>query len=482
VLSFDCIWTEYKLTEYKIKGYKMKITILNGSPKGDQSVTLQYILYIQKHNPQHDYQFINVSQKINSYEKDISKFNEVIEKIKISDAVIWITPVFVLLIPSQLKRFIELIKKNGAEGAFKDKYTSVVTSSIHFYDHTANNYMHAICDARDMKFFDFYSVDMWDLFASKKRKQLLLFAENFFYAVENKTPTMKKYLPVGNQEFTYTPGEASKKIDPAGKKILIVTDSTDEKKNIGKMIKRFKNSFSDDIEIISISDIDIKGPCISCLRCGYDNICIYKDGFAQFWNTKVSEADVLIFAGTITDRYLSAKWKLLFDRSFFMNHTPSISGKQIGYLISGPLNQNQNLKQILQAYAEFQESNLVEFVTDEYADSSALDKLISDLAERSLRYSKQGFIKPGTFLAEGGMKLFRDDVWGRLRFVFQADHRHYQKNGFYDSFPQNDKFAKKLNRKFMFITKFKKIRIQFYKRITTELVRPLQNIASDPEK
>ena len=33
--------------------------------------------------------------------------------------------------------------------------------------------------------------------------------------------------------------------------------------------------------------------------------------------------------------------------------------------------------------------------------------------------------------------MFRDEVWGRYRFVFQADHRYYSLRGFYD-FPQKD--------------------------------------------
>ena len=35
-----------------------------------------------------------------------------------------------------------------------------------------------------------------------------------------------------------------------------------------------------------------------------------------------------------------------------------------------------------------------------------------------------------------------------------ADHEYYEKHGFYDSFPQNDERAKKLNEKFS-ASKFK---------------------------
>lgn len=89
----------------------MKVTVLNGSPKGDQSVTMQYILYIQKKFPMHEFKILNVAQQINRLENNEEKLREVIEEINTSDAIIWGTPVYVMLVPSQLKQFIELIWK-----------------------------------------------------------------------------------------------------------------------------------------------------------------------------------------------------------------------------------------------------------------------------------------------------------------------------------------------------------------------------------
>ena len=133
----------------------MKILILNGSPKGKNSVTMQYVTYIENNFTENDYETINISQPINQIEKDEKKFNEIIDKIEESDAVIWALPVYVLLVPGQYKRFIELIFEKDKQSAFKDKYTAVITTSIHFYDNTANNYMRAVCEDLKMKYVDF---------------------------------------------------------------------------------------------------------------------------------------------------------------------------------------------------------------------------------------------------------------------------------------------------------------------------------------
>ena len=51
----------------------MKILILNGSPKGEYSITLQTLLYLQKRHPEHSFTTLSVGQKIRQLEKDFKK-------------------------------------------------------------------------------------------------------------------------------------------------------------------------------------------------------------------------------------------------------------------------------------------------------------------------------------------------------------------------------------------------------------------------
>ena len=48
----------------------MKICVINGSPRGEYSVTLHSLLYLQKINPNHSFEFLNVGLQIKKYEKD----------------------------------------------------------------------------------------------------------------------------------------------------------------------------------------------------------------------------------------------------------------------------------------------------------------------------------------------------------------------------------------------------------------------------
>ena len=461
----------------------MKFCVINGSPKGAESVTMQYILYIKKKHPEHEYNIINVAQQIKKIEKDEERFYTILDQVKESDGVIWGFPLYVMLVCSQLKRFIELIFERNAESNFENKYTFAISTSIHFYDHTAQNYIQSICDDLNMKYVGNYPADSWDLLYPKRRAGWLLVVEDFFHHIENGYPTSKHYGPLRERDFKYTPGEVTtKKIDTLGKRILVVSDETDENTNLGKMIKRFKESFSSEIEVVNIYDIDIKGGCISCLQCGYDHQCSYigKDGFIEFWEEVVMKSDIVVFAGILKDRYLSSRWKMALDRAFYMTHTPTLTEKQMGYLISGPLNQIPDLTQMFQAHIEIQGSNFVDIISDEFGTSEEIDAIIHDFARRLVSFSKVEYYKPITFLGEGGKKIFRDDIYGRNRFVFQADHEYYESHGYYDSFPQNDERAKKLNAKLIPLFKIEKVRKKI--NMAEEFLRPFKRIIEDPRK
>jgi len=196
----------------------VKIAVLNGSPKGEISVTVQYIKFIQKKFPQHELKLINVAHDIIKLEKDDNRFKDVIDEVRKSDGVIWAFPLYVFLVASQYKRFIEMISEKGAQDAFAGKYATVLSTSVHFFDNTAHNYMHGICDDLDMKYVEPFSADLDDIMIENMRRILLKWADNFFKSIENRAPAMKLYAPVVHNKFTYKPGKGPGRVDIKGRK------------------------------------------------------------------------------------------------------------------------------------------------------------------------------------------------------------------------------------------------------------------------
>jgi multimeric flavodoxin WrbA len=454
----------------------MKIAVLNGSPKGQISVTIQYVHFLEQRFPEVEFKYFDVALKIKKLEKDDNDFQEIIAGIAAADAVLWAFPLYTLLVCSQYKRFIELIFERNAASVFRGKAAASLSTSINFFDYTAHNYINAVCDDLQMNYFGSYSAEMNDLLKSKERQRLKTFGELFIKAIKDGTPSIRNNKPLIALDVVFD-AEAIKPVEVEGKKVLIVVDDAAENSNILKMVERLRQTFSPAAELVQLKDIDIKGGCLGCVQCGFDNVCVYegKDGFIDFYNKKIKTADILFFAGSTHDRYLSALWKCFFDRGFFNGHTPALQGKQVGFVISGPFNQIYNLREILKAYAEIQHCNLTGFVSDDMGSSAEINAALQTMALNSSLQSKCGYIQTPTFYQVAGTKLFRDVIWGRLRPVFQADHRYYKEHGMYN-FPQKNYKWRIINSTLVLLTKIPAVRREFIKRIKTEMIKPCANV------
>ncbi len=410
----------------------MKITVLAGSPKGENSVTMQYVLFLKKQFPEHDFDIIQIASRIKQIERDKKIYSSIISSVKSSRLVIWAFPLYYMLVCSQYKRFIELIFENKSASAFKGRYSASLSTSIHFYDHTAHNYIRSVCEDLGMNVTGSFSARMDDLFRASERQRLSEFFRNATFSADNRLVSPAMSSPLPRSGFSYRPGKPSKKMKPfPGPSTLVITDSLDG--NTGRMIARLAD-FTGRLEIASLADIGFKGGCMGCMKCGQNGVCVYDgiDGFTDFYRSRVMTADCLVFAGSMKDRYLSSLWKCFFDRSFFNNHRPSLSGKQLAWIISGPLSAEQNLQEMLFAYTEFQGANLAGFATDDCPSSAAIDSQLAALASRLSRFSESAYIAPPTFRKTAGLKIFRDEVYSGLRIVFKQDHRYYRQNGLYD--------------------------------------------------
>ena len=136
----------------------MKVCIINGSPRGEYSVTLHSCLYIQKVFPEHQFDFLNVGIKIKALERD---FSEAISKLEEADFLIFSYPVYTFIAPYQLHRFIELIKEQGID--LRGKFATQISTSKHFYDMTAHQFIEDNCRDLGLHYIRGLSADMDDL-------------------------------------------------------------------------------------------------------------------------------------------------------------------------------------------------------------------------------------------------------------------------------------------------------------------------------
>lgn len=449
----------------------MKIVVLGGSPKGAKSVTMQYVNYLKVNALEHSFIEYYVTTSIQSIETDNDMLQKIAGDIQKADAVLWAFPLYYGLVHGSYKRFIELIWEKEIAEAFRGKHCSILTTSIHFFDHTAIEYIRGISEDLGMIVDEVYSAAMDDLLEGDGKTQCKLFFEQWMKKTAENIRTGRLSLPIVLEQTRFSLDENQTVIPRNDISLGLVTESGISE-NLDNMVGAMTKEFAQ-VELFDLSKIKIAGGCLGCLKCGYDNQCVYegKDDVIDTYR-KLKNCDVIIFAGTIKDRYLSARWKTFIDRFFFTTHIPFWDQKVIGFIISGPLRQIPSMRELLTGFFEADGLTIGGIVTDE---SGNITQQIHGLASTLESYVQSGYRPPRQFLGEAGHKIFRDEIFGGLKGVFAADHKYYKKNGLYD-FPQRNR-RKRLTTALMYIAmKLPFIRKEIQCNMADYMIKPYESM------
>ncbi len=400
----------------------MKILILNGSPKGEYSITLQTVEYIKALFPEHEYSTLHVGKKIKSFEKDMT---EAVAEFSKAELIIFSYPVYTFIAPYQLHRFIELIKETGV--SLKGKYATQITTSKHFYDVTAHRYIEDNCADLGLKYIRGLSADMDDLTTNKGQKE----AEEFFrfaiYSVENGIFEKPSAVCSAHVHASVTVPEA---VDEKDGDVVVVTNCTSDNKQLQDMIARFSVVMTRKTRVINIGEYSFSGGCLGCFGCAVDGKCVYKDGFDEFLRNNIQSGEAIVYAFSIKDHSMGASFKLYDDRQFCNGHRTVTMGMPMGYLVSGNYSEEYNLQTVIEGRAQVGGNYLAGVATDENNADAEIDRLAAKLS-----YAIENrYAPPSNFLGVGGMKIFRDLIY-LMQGMMKADHKFYKKHGQYD-FPQ----------------------------------------------
>ncbi len=400
----------------------MNTLVLNGSPKGNYSITLHTCLYLQKLFPEHSFEFLNVGQQIKKLEKNMTPALELLEK---ADLILFSYPVYTFIVPSQLHRFLELVKASGVE--LSGKFATQISTSKHFYDITAHRFIQDNCCDLGLQYIKGLSADMDDLTTEQGQKDAKAFFQYVLHCMAQEL-SEEPSVPGPSRPVSYIPGvtPVQKK---TGKETVIVADLGENSQSLQAMIADFQAAYPYPTRTVNIREFPFSGGCISCFHCAADGRCIYKDGFDSFLREKIQTASSIVFAYTIQDHSMGAQFKLYDDRQFCNGHRTVTMGMPMGYLVSGDLAQEENLRTIMQARCEVGRNFLCGTATD--APS------IQAMAQRMTYALENGYVQPQNFYGVGGMKIFRDLIY-LMRGIMVADHRFYKEHGIYD-FPQKQK-------------------------------------------
>ena len=405
----------------------MKILVLNGSPKGKWSVTLQTTRFLKLTYPEHEWEVLNVGAQIKALEKDFSRAKEALEN---AELIVFSYPVYTFIAPYQLHRFIELVKLNKV--SVSGKIATQISTSKHFYDVTAHRYIEDNCADLGLNYVRGLSADMDDLLTTKGQGEAKAFFERVLWSIEQGV-----YEKPSVQNLPFTPVKATFPeactLEARPGDVVVITDATEKDENLNNMILRLRVNCKKAVRVVNISEYPFKGGCLGCFNCAVSGKCIYKDGFDEFLRNTIQKADAIVIAFSIKDHSMGTTFKLYDDRQFCNGHRTVTMGMPMGYLVSGNLQNEENLKTIIEARAQVGGNFLAGVATDEVNP----DKEIDDLC-RSLEHALDTkYCPPQNFYGIGGMKIFRDLIY-QMQGLMKADHKFYKAHGQYD-FPQKKK-------------------------------------------
>ncbi len=404
----------------------MNILILNGSPKGKKSVTLQTSLYLEKRNSAHTFNYLDVAQRIKALERDFSPAKEVISQ---ADVVIFSYPVYTFLVPYQLQRFLELMKEKNLD--FKGKVVSQISTSKHFFDTTAHKFMQENIGDLEGNYIVGLSADMEDLLEEKGRVQADCWFDKllFDHSIQKYVPYRRIEAPI-LEKFTSSATSVTKK---TGKKVIVVTNCHSEDSQLRNMITEFEHRCPYPVVEANLREFKFSGGCLGCMQCSVTGNCIYKDGFEDYLRNEIQQADATVYAFTIENHYTHSSMKCFDDRQFCNGHRSVTHGMPVGYIISGNYNLESNIQVLVEGRSEVGLVYLAGVATDEGDAAGEIRRLAQSL-DYALTHKME---KPVNFYGVGGTKIFRDMVY-LMQGMMKADHKYYKEHGIYD-FPHNQK-------------------------------------------
>lgn len=404
----------------------MHIQIINGSPKGERSITLKTVQYLSALHPEHTFDVIHAGAQIRSLERD---FGPALAKLEQTDLLLFSYPVYTFLAPAQLHRFIELMQENSID--LTGKAATQITTSKRFYDITAHTFVEENLLDFGARVYDGLSADMEDLLSEEGRAGVRSFFDTLMFQTRRQMGRVR--LPRAASSpvpYTTTVPPVSKRPD---RTVALLSFVGPEDTNLKAMIDGFDAACLYPVRRFAMKDFPYQGGCLGCLRCAQSGQCIYTDGFQELLRDEIERCDATIFAFPVKNHFTYHEMKMYNDRQFCNGHRTTTAGSPVGYIISGPYGQEANLQTVVHARAAVGENYLAGVATDE----TDPQKAIADLAA-SVSFALETNAAPQrNFYGAGGTKIFRDLVY-KMQGIMQADHQFFKSHGLYD-FPQKDK-------------------------------------------
>ena len=365
---------------------------------------------------------MNAGSQIKSLEKDFSYARQ---KILESDLILFSYPVYTFETPYQLHRFVELIYAEFKNGELEGKFASQITTSKHFYDVTAHQFIKDISKDLKLTFFEGLYADMEDLTSKTGRRQALDFWRYVKFQADYTKNAGKTDRGVQSSEKENA--SAAPEFRNKDKfHIKIICDIKPEDIELKKKVQTFQKKFPYKTSVFNLAEFKFASGCLGCMKCASNGNCVHRDGFAEILRKEILPCDGFIYAFTVQNHSCGSNFKMYDDRQFCNGHRMLSIGKPVGYIVQGSLEGEFNLQMMINAKAQVGKNILVSVAENEVQ--------VEELADKTAYLLENPVSLPSNFYEAGGMRIFRDLIYVMGGFM-KADYEFYKKQGFFKTLP-----------------------------------------------
>ncbi len=363
----------------------MIVSVLNGSPHGEHSATLQHVRFLASRWLGDEVRVLQVGSEVEEYCQPGEARHRLLDTIAPSNLLLVCFPVYLAMAPAQLMRLLEHLRAEGGD-CLRGKPVALLCTGEGFGMALALRSLRGALETLGCLPVGEWAGEPDSFLRPEGRERLLVYWQELHWAVERgmgqaakgDEPSSYVYSPTGSARLGI-PDQVSKTI---GRNTVLVTDCEREHASLRSMINTFKLLYPLTIREVSISSFYGARGCIGCSRCAHSRRCIHSDGFEDLIENHLKPADALVFAAPVAGRLIGSAWKVIFDRLLMTGRWEATRGKPAGWLLSGSLSREGALCDWLQIVGDTQGIALVGMACDEAAEDLQVTDTLLQLAER----------------------------------------------------------------------------------------------------
>lgn len=390
----------------------MKICVLSCSPKGDTSLTLQTIRFLEKFYPEDTFK--------THMTFTASCPQDVIDDAADSDLIMILSSIFHLNVHAQMISMLDVLA-SGLKEKLGDDYKKLnftyLTTSNFLYEIGAHRYVESWARTQKLTFRRALSLKDDSVLTEVGREELYRW---FQYTKDTIELSRNGGIPKATEV----------------RKVSIINDGLNQERT--DLIKNLFQERNCEVKVFNLNDYKIR-PCTACFACYSNRVCHIKDDFEGLVDEAGTGADLIVNVGTLKCGMLSQQYKFFTDRHVQFGRAGSGDEMVRMSLVETDDDIEEATISLLE-YAQWEQATVG--IGRDYNVGTYYIRKQDELIDPT-PYVNDAILVMNNELY-GQKNLFSENLNTRfaelahlLQIMCPLDYQHYKKDGYYNGMPIN---------------------------------------------